>query len=70
MALCFEIAMMSETIAKDLLLKIDWLMDEHFIKKNRLRESGWCSKYLLDRRSVNYHKDFLIDLIIDAFFAI
>ena len=26
-------------------------------KKNGLRELGWCSKYLLDRRSVNYLKD-------------
>ena len=57
MALCFEIPSMNEKIAKDLLLKIDWLMDEHFFKKNGLRELGWCSKYLLDRRSVNYHKD-------------
>ena len=57
MALCFDIAMMKEKIAKDLLLKIDWLMDEHFQKKNGLRELGWCSKYLLDRRSVNYLKD-------------
>ena len=30
MALCFEIPSMNEKIAKDLLLKIDWLMDEHF----------------------------------------
>ena len=29
---------MNEKIAKDLLLKIDWLMDEHFFKKNGLRE--------------------------------
>ena len=29
---------MNEKIAKDLLLKIDWLMDEHFLKKNGLRE--------------------------------
>ena len=38
MALCFEIPSMNEKIAKDLLLKIDWLMDEHFFKKNGLRE--------------------------------
>ena len=37
MALCFEIPMMNEKIAKDLLLKIDWLMDEHLFKKNGLR---------------------------------
>ena len=38
MALCFKIPSMNEKIAKDLLLKIDWLMDEHFLKKNGLRE--------------------------------
>ena len=26
-------------------------------QENGLRELGWCSKYLLDRRSVNYHKE-------------
>ena len=30
MALCFEILSMNEKIAKDLLLKTDWLMDELF----------------------------------------
>ena len=33
MALCFEIPLMNENIAKDLLLKIDWLMNKHFLKK-------------------------------------
>ena len=32
-------------------------MDELFLKKNGLRELGWCSVYLLDRTGVNYHKD-------------
>ena len=57
MALCFEIPSMDEKIAKDLLSKIDLLMDAHFFLKNGLRELGWCSKYLLYQRSVNYHKD-------------
>ena len=56
MALYFEIAMMNERIAKDLLLKIYWLVGEH-LKKKWAGELGWCSKYLLERRSVNYHKD-------------
>ena len=43
-------------IAKDLLLKIDWLMDEYFFQENGLQEIGWCSKYLLDQRSSNYYK--------------
>ena len=33
MALCFEIPSMNEKIAKDLLLKIDWLMYEDFFLK-------------------------------------
>ena len=57
MALCIEIPSMNEKIAKDSLLKIDWLMDELFLKKNGLGELGWCSVYLLDWRGVNYHKD-------------
>ena len=32
-------------------------MDKHFFQKNGLRESGWCSHYMLHRRSVNYHKE-------------
>ena len=34
-ALCFEIPLMNEKIAKDLLLKIDSLMDEQFLKKEK-----------------------------------
>ena len=33
MALCFEIPTMNEKNTKDMLLKIDWFMDEHFFKK-------------------------------------
>ena len=48
---------MTETIAKKLLKLTDWLMDEHFFKKNGLKELGWCSNYMLDKRNVNYHKE-------------
>ena len=57
LTICFENKMMNEKIANVLLFKVDWLMDEHFFKKNGLRELGWCSRYLLDRRSLQYHKD-------------
>ena len=56
MSLCFENSKLNEKIAKYLLLKIDWLMDDCFFQENGLRELGWCSKYLLDQRSVSYHK--------------
>ena len=36
MSLCFENSKMNEKIAKDLLYKIDWLMDEYFFQKNGL----------------------------------
>ena len=48
MSLCFENSKLNEKIAKYLLLKIDWLMDDYFFQENGLRELGWCSKYLLD----------------------
>ena len=57
MSICSESLTMTETIARKLLRMVDWLMDEHFFQKNGLRELGWCSKYMLDRRSVNYHKE-------------
>ena len=57
MSICSEILTMTETIAKNLLKLTDWLMDEHFFKKNCLRELGWCPNYMLDKRSVNYDKE-------------
>ena len=56
MSICCESLTMTETIARKLLKLADWLIDEHFFQKNGLRELGWCSNYMLDRRSVNYHK--------------
>ena len=57
MSICSESLAMTETIARKLLRMVDWLMDEHFFQKNGLRELGWCSHYMLDRRSVNYDKE-------------
>ena len=48
---------MTETIARKLLHLVDWLIDEHFFQKIGLIQLGWCSHYMLDRRSVNYHKE-------------
>ena len=55
MSICCESLTMTETIAKKLLKLTDWLMDERFFQKNDLRELDWCSNYMLDKRSVNYH---------------
>ena len=55
MSICCESLTMTETIAKKLLKLTDCLMDERFFQKNDLRELDWCSNYMLDKRSVNYH---------------
>ena len=57
MSICCESLIMTEIIAKKLLKLTDWLMDKHFFQKNGLRELFWCSNYMLDKRSVNYHKE-------------
>ena len=57
MSICCESLTMTEIIAKKLLKLTDWLMDKHFFQKNGLRELFWCSNYMLDKRSVNYHKE-------------
>ena len=57
MTICYESQTMTETIARKLLKMVDWLMEEHFFQKNGLRELGWCSNYMLDKRSCNYCKD-------------
>ena len=57
MSICCETSTMTETLARKLLKSTDWLMDEHFFQNNGLRELGWCSHYMLDRRSYNYHKN-------------
>ena len=56
-SICCESLTMTENIARNLLRMVDWLMDEHFFQKNGLGELGWCSHYMLDRRSINYHKE-------------
>ena len=48
---------MTETFARKLLKLTDRLMDGHFFQNNGLRELAWCSHYMLDRRSYNYHKN-------------
>ena len=57
MSICCESLTMTEIIAKKLLKLTDLLMDKHFFQKNGLRELVWCSNYMLDKRSVNYHKE-------------
>ena len=57
MSICYESLTMTETIARKLLKWADWLMDEHFFQKNGLKELRWCTNYMLDRKSVNYHED-------------
>ena len=55
MSICCEIPTMNEEYARNVLRMVDWLMDEHFFQQNGLRELGWCSHYMFDRRTLNYH---------------
>ena len=57
MSICCKTSIMTETIARKLLKLTDRLMDEHFFEKDGLRKLGWCSNYILDRRTHNYHKN-------------
>ena len=57
MSICCETSIMTETIARKLLKLTDQLMDKHFFENDGLRKLGWCSNYMLDRRTHNYHKN-------------
>ena len=56
-SICCETTTMTHVLARKLLKLVYRLMDEHFFQTNGLRELGWCSNYMLDRRSLNYYKD-------------
>ena len=57
MSICCETSIMTETIARKLLKLTDQLMDKQFFENDGLRKLGWCSNYMLDRRTHNYHKN-------------
>ena len=57
MTICCETTTMTDVIARQLLKIVDRLMDEHFFQTNGLREIGWCSHDMLDRRGLNYYKE-------------
>ena len=57
MTICCRTTTMTDVIARKLLKIDDQLMDEHFFQANGLRQLGWCSHYMFDRRSLNYCKD-------------
>ena len=49
---------MTQTVARKLLKLTDRLMvNGHFFENDGLRKLGWCSNYMLDRRTHNYHKN-------------
>ena len=56
MAICCEALVLNEISGKTLLNVIDRMLDEHFFKDNGLLELGWCSRYMIDKRNVNYSK--------------
>ena len=54
MTICCETSIMTKTIAKSLLDIVDLIIKHHFFRTNGLRQPGWCARYMLDRRSLNY----------------
>ena len=55
MTICCKTSIMTKTIAKSLLDIVDLIMKQHFFFcTNGLRQLGWCARYMLDRRSLNY----------------
>ena len=57
MTICCETLTVTETIAKSLIKIVERLIKEHFFQANGLRQLGWCSNYMLGRRSLIYHKE-------------
>ena len=55
MSICCETLIRTETIANKLLDIVDLSIERHFFCTNGLRQLGWCARYMLDRRSLNYH---------------
>ena len=54
MTICCETLIMTETISKLLLDIVDLIMKQHFFCTNSSGQLGWCARYMLDRRSLNY----------------
>ena len=42
--------------AKKLIELLDWITDEHFVKKSILRQVSWCAQQLLQKRILNYKR--------------
>ena len=60
MALSVELVVTpTAKIADNLLKNINEVVDEYFAKTKILREIGWCSNYMLDKR---FHSVYLIEL--------
>ena len=58
MSICCKTSIMTQTVARKLLKLTDRLMvNGHFFENDGLRKLGWCSNYMLDRRTHNYHKN-------------
>ena len=57
MTICCEALTVTKEIAKNLIKIVERLIEEHFFQANDLRQLGWCSNYMLDRRSLTYRKE-------------
>ena len=57
MTICCEALTVTKEIAKNLIKIVEGLIEKHFFQANDLRQLGWCSNYMLDRRSLIYLKE-------------
>ena len=57
MEVCCETLFLTEISGKKLLKVIDRMLDGHFFKGNGLLELRWCSRYMMNKRNINYPKD-------------
>ena len=57
MEVCCKTLFLTEISGKKLLKVIDRMLDGHFFKGNGLLELRWCSRYMMNKRNINYPKD-------------
>ena len=56
MEVCCETLVLTKISGKKILKVINRMLDGHFFKGNGLLELGWCSRYMMNKRNINYPK--------------
>ena len=55
--ICCETLTVTKAMAKNLIKIVERLTEDYFFQANGLSQLGWCSNYMLDRRSPTYRKE-------------